>query len=603
MNVKQSITITILFLLSIVVNAQSDLELAEQYYKKSDYLKAYEYYNTIKNSAASLRDYYEHYRESAIKAHQENEFSKSLKKISKQNPNEYLFKVDLALLEKISGNQSAYEQDINKLISSAAFSERKLSELVSVFSKRKLFNEISMAYLEARDVQNDYDLYAVELSNVYAYLGETVLMIKESIQSVINNKDNLDYAETLLSNQLKTEKDFDKFLDQIYPKIAAYPQLFQLNELLIWYYIQQKDFYNAFVEERSLDKKNLFLQGSRLVELGNLAFENKSYDESVEIFNYVLTSYPQSRFYFNIKQKLINIKELKLLATYPADSILATSLLKDYEELKPKARYPRDQLEIYSGEAMVWARYFSEYGKSMDLLNQALQIRGLTEADRARIKILKGDIYILLEEPWESTLLYYQAEKMVDGSEVSNEAKFKNTKLAYYRGDFELAKEQLDILKLSTSRDIANDAIDLAVLIQDNLALDTSDYVLSLYSKAEMYEYQQLYPQAYALYQKIVEQYNGHTLTDEALYKQAEILLKRKDYSGAVDKLNLLLKDYSEDIIGDKATYQLAYTYEYYLNDKTKAMEYYKKVLLEYPGSIYTSESRKKFRELRGDRL
>lgn len=603
MNVKQSITITILFLFSIALNAQSDLELAEQYYKKSDYLKAYEYYSNVKNSAASLRDYYEHYRESAIKAHQEKDFGKDLKKISKQNPDEYLFKVDLALLEKNSGDLAAYEQDINKLISSAAFSERKLSELVSALSKRKLFNEISTAYLEARDVQNDYDLYALELSNVYAYLGETVLMIQEAIQSVINNKDNLDYVETLLGNQLTTEKEFDQFLDQIYPKIAQYPQLFQLNELLIWYYIQQKDFYNAFVEERSLDKKNPMLQGSRLVELGNLAFENKNYNESVEIFNYVLTTYPQSRFYLAIKQKLINIKELKLLATYPTDTTLATSLIRDYDELKTKTRYPREQLEIYSGEAMVWARYFSEYQKAMDLLNQALNIRGITEADKARIKILKGDIYILLEEPWESALLYYQAEKMVDGSEVSNEAKFKNTKLAYYRGDFELAKEQLDILKLSTSRDIANDAIDLAVLIQDNLALDTSDYVLSLYSKAEMYEYQQLYPQAYDMYEKIVTEHNGHSLTDEALYKQAEILFKRKDYDEAVDKLNTLLDTYREDILGDKATFQLAYSYEHYLNNKAKAMEYYKKVLLEYPGSIYTAESRKKFRELRGDRL
>jgi len=55
------------------------------------------------------------------------------------------------------------------------------------------------------------------------------------------------------------------------------------------------------------------------------------------------------------------------------------------------------------------------------------------------------------------------------------------------------------------------------------------------------------------------------------------------------------------DILADNATFQLADLYENILGDTTKAQELYEKVLLEYPGSLFVVEARKRFRRLRGD--
>jgi hypothetical protein len=45
----------------------------------------------------------------------------------------------------------------------------------------------------------------------------------------------------------------------------------------------------------------------------------------------------------------------------------------------------------------------------------------------------------------------------------------------------------------------------------------------------------------------------------------------------------------------------LAELYNWKLDDKDKAMELYKQLMMDYTGSLYTTEARKRFRALRGD--
>ncbi len=68
-------------------------------------------------------------------------------------------------------------------------------------------------------------------------------------------------------------------------------------------------------------------------------------------------------------------------------------------------------------------------------------------------------------------------------------------------------------------------------------------------------------------------------------------------------ELNLLLKKYPYSLKADDAMYLLAETYDYKLRDKEKAMETYKKIIDTFPQSIFIQESRKRYRQLRGDKI
>ena len=105
---------------------------------------------------------------------------------------------------------------------------------------------------------------------------------------------------------------------------------------------------------------------------------------------------------------------------------------------------------------------------------------------RDQCKLDLGDIYILKNEPWESTLLYMQVEKSQREDNLGEIAKLKNAKLQYYTGQFELSKEILDVLKKATTREISNDAMQLSLLIQDNTGLDTSEVAMADFSKIDL---------------------------------------------------------------------------------------------------------------------
>ena len=98
-----------------------------------------------------------------------------------------------------------------------------------------------------------------------------------------------------------------------------------------------------------------------------------------------------------------------------------------------------------------------------------------------------GDIYTLSGEVWEAALIYGQVEKSFPNEVYGQEARFKNARLAYYQGDFLWAKAQLDVLKSSTSQLIANDALNLSLLISDNLQNENDTLALKRYSEAELY--------------------------------------------------------------------------------------------------------------------
>ena len=182
-------------------------------------------------------------------------------------------------------------------------------------------------------------------------------------------------------------------------------------------------------------------------------------------------------------------------------------------------------------------------------------------------------------------------------------AKLKSAKTHYYTGNFQFAKGQLDVLKGSTSKLIANDAMELSRLITDNSTVDTTIQPMQMYSKADLLLTQQKFQHALQVLDSINLLYPGHALADEILYLKYKIALRQKQYKQAMEFLTTIVESYSYDILADNALYYLADIYQFRIGDKEKAMELYQKLLINYPGSLFVVEARKRFRELRGDEI
>jgi tetratricopeptide (TPR) repeat protein len=261
------------------------------------------------------------------------------------------------------------------------------------------------------------------------------------------------------------------------------------------------------------------------------------------------------------------------------------------------------QTFVVKNLATLKAYYLNKPQEAIELLETVIQNPSLKPIDKADYKILQADIYLLVGEIWEASLLYSQVEKDFKYEPIGHEAKFKNAKLSFYAGDFQWSKTQCDVLKGATTKLIANDALDLSLIITDAIGVDTNDVPLKLFSSAELMILQHRYADAVQRLDSINMLFNNNTLGDDIYYKKAGIYEKLGNYAEQEKMYKNILEFYPTELYGDDAQFKLAELYDKRLKDAEKAKEAYESVIVKYPGSIYVVEARKRFRELRGDKI
>jgi tetratricopeptide (TPR) repeat protein len=316
-----------------------------------------------------------------------------------------------------------------------------------------------------------------------------------------------------------------------------------------------------------------------------------------------MKEYPHGQFYTYARRNALFCKEKVVKTSFPVNITDIRALIKDYQGLFSELGRNVKTMEALRNTAQLYAFYLNERDTAITVLETAIMIAGSDNAFRDRCKLDLGDIYVLKNEPWEATLLYSQVEKSQKEDYLGQEAKLKNAKLYYYNGEFDLSKEVLDILKKATTREIANDAMQLSLLIQDNIGLDTSEVAMKEYAKVDLLLFQNRNSEAILVLDQIFEKYKSHSLADDILWLRANTNLKINQPLKALEDLELLRKNYNFDILADDALFLEAKIYEENFHQKDKAMELYREILQKFSGSIFGAEARKRFRNLRGDTI
>ena len=278
-------------------------------------------------------------------------------------------------------------------------------------------------------------------------------------------------------------------------------------------------------------------------------------------------------------------------------------LEKDYEAFLDEIGRDRRTAEIIKEHAELEAFYLNNLDKGISILEGLLQIPSLNKYTEANSKLLLGDFYLIKGEIWDATLLYSQVDKDFMEDLLGERARFKNAKLSYFNGEFEWAQIQFDALKASTSKLISNDAMDLSVFIMDNLGLDSTDEAMRLYAGAELLSFQNKHEEAFASLGELEMKFTDHTLIDDIKYLKADIYNAKGEFEKAADLYTDILENHKDEIRADNALFKLARLYETALADKSKAMELYETLFVDFSNSTFAVESRKRFRYLRGDKL
>jgi len=577
-------------------------KLAQQYYENGEYEKAASLYNKLYDQQNNNDYYFERYVECLINLEDYEACEKAIKKQLKKRPNQVQLYVTYGNLYerqyKDDEAQVQYENAVKQLPADRFI----ITKLANAFSRLTKFDLAIQAYEKGTALLKDKQVFAYNLADLYRRKGDKAKMIEYYLNSLSANPTRLSSIKTLFQRYLE-EEDYKILQTQLYERIQEERELVHFPEMLSWVFIQKKDYKNAFRQERALDRQ-LSENGTRVYRLAEIAHNDKAYDTAIAAYNYIVEEKgATSSYYIGAKKNALACNRKKLTEGFDYTLENLRALETDYETFLNEFGRNKTTASIVQELADLEAFYINDLYKAVELLEEMIAYPGINPATQAEGKIKLADFYLMQGEIWEATLLYSQVDKTYKDDLLGHEARFRNAKLSYYAGDFQWAQTQFDVLKASTSKLIANDALDLSIFIMDNLGLDTTARSLQLYSEAELLVFQNRFDDSFNKLDSLTTAFPEHTLKDDVYYLKAKVYSKQKQYDEAVKMYEKIIDKHSEEIRADNALFELAELYENQLSSPEKAKELYERIFIDFSNSTLAVDARKRFRKLRGDNL
>lgn len=577
---------------------QMDEALAYQYYQQADFEKAAVLFEKLFNKTKN-DGYFELYFTSLIKVKKYAQAEAMLKKLAKQNPEKSNYTIALGRVYQENGKANEANKIYLAAINNVPKDENRVRELANNFYRFEAYDMAIATFLQGRKILGDDQLFVYELLSIYRFKKDKPNLIQEYINALASTPQLFAQAQGVLSTLFEDNQDYQLLQTALLKKIQKDPQAEIYTDLLVWGYIQQQEYEMALRQLIAQDKRTKG-DGMSLFSNASAFVANKAYPTAIKAYEYLVAKGKDSELYQQSRLELVNTKYEMVIAGKVETAAIQT-LANEYQDLLNEFGKTGHGLNALRKLANLQAYYLKDLKKAEATLEEGIKLERVSAMDLATLKLDLGDIYILTKQPWEAILVYEQVAKQFENQPIGNDAKFRSSKLSFYQGNFNFSKAQADVLKASTSQLIANDALNLSLLISDNLQHETDSLALQQYADAEMLQFMNRPDAALAKLDSISINYPQNSLADDMLMAKAKIFTKMNNLDAAVAALKALINQHSDSIWMDDALFMLADLYEKTLNQPEEAKKIYQRLMNEYPGSMFNAEARKRFRNIRGD--
>lgn len=585
----------ILFLIAVNAYSQNDDLFAKDYFENGEYEKALIEYQKLYKQSPNNINYITQIVSSYQQLEQYDEAEKFLLKLI-EKINFPAFLVELGYNYQLKNDLTTANDYYAKALSSLDVNVNNVFNVSRSFETHSLLNEALATYEKAMILKPDFN-FQLQMAQIYGEQGDVEKMFVSYIEFVQKNEVALNNIKRAINDFISEDATSENnlLLKKILLKKMQQEPNILWNNMLSWLFIQQKDFDKAFIQEKAIFNRQPESL-DRIVELANIAINENEEAVAKEILTYLISSAQDLDTLLSVNYNLLQI-EIKESSDKDYEKINAKflALFNDYGTFS-------QTLDLQIAYAHFLGFYYNQTSQATAFLENTLKLP-LNDLQKAKVKLELGDMFVLREE-FNTALVYYtQIQRSLKNSTISQEARFKVAKASYYKGDFTWAESQLKILKSSTSQLIANDALDLKLLISDNKYEDSLQVALKLYAKADLMAFQNKNEKAIMLLDTILQEHKTESIVPQALFKQAQLFEKRKEYVKAENNYATILLNYKEGILIDDATFALANLYVNYLSEPEKAKALYEDIVFNHVDSIYFIDARKRYRALRGDAI
>lgn len=579
-------------LLSFLSFSQND-QLALNYFEKGEFDKALSLYEQLAEKQPA--NYY--FFEKLISSYQQLENYQKAETAIEDRKKRYfqpLLHIELGYNFQLQKNQNKANSNYQKALDEVVKNPNYAYQLGTHFEKKSLLDWSLKTYETAQKIKPTLN-FEYQIALLQGQLGNVELMIENLLNYSNTNRQNVITVQSYFSRFLQDDASdsFTSYLRNALIKKTQTDQDIFWNQYLSWYFVNNKEFNKAFIQEKAIYKRNPE-NFNTIVSLASLALAEKQFETAQNILNFVIENTSNDRLLLSANTFLL---EIKLQDANAADYPI---LENKFKQLLAQYGITSTSLELVKLYAHFEAFTLKNTELAINTLNAALELP-LNTREKSEVKMELADV-LIFDEKFNQAILYYaQIEDNMKSDALAYEASMKMAKANFYKGDFDWALQQVKELKQATSLLIANDAVELYLLIQDNIMSDSTHTALTAFSKADLKVYQKKDDVALPLFLAILQKHKQDPIADMTIYNIANLYNRNKEYGKALQFYQQIISEYADGIFIDEAYYFSAKIYNDYLQQFDKAKEYYEKIVLNHPDSIYFPDARLQYRSLRGD--
>lgn len=589
----KKIFLYIAFLFSVAAFAQSE-QLAQNYFEKGEFEKAVIIYQDL-DKAQPRNPFFAQKLAECYQQLKQYDKAEKLLKDKLELVKMPLLLVDLGYNYQLQKNQPKADSYYKEAIDAVTKNPGNVYMIANAFEKKVLIKE-ALATYQAANAANPNMNFDYQMALLQGQLGNIEPMIEKLLSFSYQNQQNLVVVQSQLSRFMNEENTSDNFNSLLRKALLLQTQKSQdvfWNEFLSWFFVQQKEYGKAFIQQKAVYRRNpdLFIN---IVNLGRLAAEEQEDDTAKEIFDFVAQNTTETDLLIDAEYYVLQI-DIKN-ATDATLPLINQRIAADLEKFGTTP----GSLKLQILKADFEAFQLKDSKAALATLDRALQMP-LNKFQQAQVKMKMSDI-LLAGEKFNQAILYYtQIQEDLKNDAVGNEASFRVARASYFKGDFEWAQKQLGVLKSSASQLIANDAMELFLLISDNTVEDSLQVALKRFARADFKLYQNKKAEALQMFKDLRATDKTESIQDVTLLRLGRIYESMGQYDLALQSYAEIIDKYKDGIYIDEALFFSAEIYSKKLSQPDKAKPLYEKMIFEHEDSIYFIEARKQYRILRGD--
>jgi len=535
----------------------------------------------------------------------------------KLDPTNWRIETEIIDINLKLNNQEKALSLSEKLIAAHPKSYSVVRTLAVVMNNNRLYDETVKIYKRAQLRLDNQAQVTRDLANFYASRLSYSNATDEYVKFLEANPKNYIYVRQRLSRFNSDSTTVSIVLSRLRSGLDRRPENQDLRRLVADYHYRTGNFIQAY-EELVILEANSDADGRLLLNLIENLKEDKQYQLAIKASRRLMALFPDSKQFPWVHFLLAELHELNEVAPTSSEKSFSTEFpLLDRQGINESPGVPKsivlyDSVASKYGESLISAMayynigniYFerlqnldeaeSSFNKSknayggLDIIEPAL----LRLAD---ISLERGDLIKAENE-------YLKLSDSAVSKEIRSNAQLSASRIEYYKGEFDSALYHLNdfIFESNFEDPLMNDALELSILIESSrsrLYVD-SENALKLYAKAELLSHQKRNSEARRAFLTLFEEYPDSPVSDNALFKAAEMSVIMGRFNESLIHFNNFLNLFPESELADKALLAAGEVSEIGLKDSDSAIMYYERLLIEHPRSLYGKIARNKVRKL-----